>query len=185
MWTSPITNTTRATENRKGEGLWNSYKEAFSIRRIGYREHNPKKSSKIVLFTQILIEHQSSPQYLPPLLTKNVVLTLHPHAASSSSPHHVGSDKAGPIHGYALAQSSFHPPVTDFTTGAQMVKRVDADSAYTITEGDTVKRHDADTAYTITEEDTYKRNDADTAYTITEGDAYKRSDADTAYTITE
>ena len=51
----------------------------------------------------------------------------------------------------------------------------DADTAYTITKG-LVKRSDADSAYTITD-------DADTAYTITKGPV-KRNDADSAYTIT-
>ena len=55
--------------------------------------------------------------------------------------------------GNALTQLSFHLPITDSTTGAQMVKRGDADTAYTITEEGTVKRNDADTAYTITDAD--------------------------------
>ena len=177
MWTSPITVTPRAKENGKGEGFGNGYKEAFSIHITGCREHNPKNNFED---NSLYTNPYSTPIFttIPPLLTNHVVLTLHPRAASSSPPRHVGADKAVTIHGYALTQLFFHLPVTDSTTGAQMVKRGDADSAYVITEKGTAKPKDADTAYTIS-----KRNDADSAYVISEEGTAKPKDADTAYTI--
>ena len=44
MWTSLITGMPRATENGKGMGFGNGYKEAFSIRMTRCREHNPKNN---------------------------------------------------------------------------------------------------------------------------------------------
>ena len=72
------------------------------MRRIENLEHNPTISlrRKFFLRQPLLNKHQPSHNYT--LLTNNVVLTIHSHAASSSSPYHVGSDKTVSAYGYAL-----------------------------------------------------------------------------------